>query len=713
MNRYLRFFLTFACVIVFGVTAFGQDEEDVVKITSRLVQVDAVVTDKQGKQVTDLTAADFQILQDGKEQRITAFSYVPVGSPSLPSPDGTSVSITSTGARKKIGRVITFVVDDGNCRASSSGIRATREALDKFLAEQMLPEDQVAIYQTRAGSSISQLYTSDKALLQRTVSKIRWYPNAMGCPSNDGSYFEAGRVNTSVIQGATGMKAINEENAAERQRRELTEDRGRDQQVQGTIGVLRFALRGLERLPGRKVMFLMSDGMPYRARNSEMLDSIFFMRDLTEMANRAGVVVNTVDVRGDISTIGIEARDDVSTLSDAAATDQLVSDRRREEVNTRDGMQFLAYETGGQFFKNQTYLDKPISRALLIEKGYYLVAYEPDGETFKGKKFNKIEIKVSRSGTKVYSRTGFMGVTDQATSTKTATTGTGKSGDRELYDALTVPIATGGMSLGLTAYFGNSPAEGSIVRSLVHIPGSEVTFTDEPGGLKKATVDVVAVTMDEKSQVVDEFTRLHTFKVPAAAVPVIEKRGVIYSADVKVAKPGFYTYRIALRDVNSKRIGSASQVVEVPDLAKSKLFLSGLVATEADAKGQFETPKPADVNAAFGIPNGGGAPAIRSFKRNSVIAYFYDVYNAKPTASGVPNLTVEVNLFRDGKILIDGLQQPADLQPQSDWTRIRDFGYMKLNPDISPGDYVLQLVIRDLSGKEIVATQTTDFTVVD
>ena len=59
------------------------------------------------------------------------------------------------------------------------------------------------------------------------------------------------------------------------------------------------------------------------------------------------------------------------------------------------------------------------------------------------------------------------------------------------------------------------------------------------------------------------------------------------------------------------------------------------------------------------------------------------------------------------------MQQPADIQPQTDWTRIRDFGYMKLNPEILPGDYVLQVVIRDLSGKEIVATQTTDFTVVD
>ena len=38
--------------------------------------VDAVVTDSKGKQVTNLTADDFQVFQDGKPQKITHFSYI-------------------------------------------------------------------------------------------------------------------------------------------------------------------------------------------------------------------------------------------------------------------------------------------------------------------------------------------------------------------------------------------------------------------------------------------------------------------------------------------------------------------------------------------------------------------------------------------------------------------------------------------------------------
>jgi hypothetical protein len=51
------------------------DQQDVVRITTNLVQVDAVVT-KDGKQVTDLKPEDFEIFEDGEPQTITHFSYV-------------------------------------------------------------------------------------------------------------------------------------------------------------------------------------------------------------------------------------------------------------------------------------------------------------------------------------------------------------------------------------------------------------------------------------------------------------------------------------------------------------------------------------------------------------------------------------------------------------------------------------------------------------
>src|ERR1044072_2430037 len=66
----------------------GQEEQDaddeVVRITTNLVQVDAVVTNRDGKQVTNLSAEDFEILENGKPRQVTNFSYVRIAQPSTP-----------------------------------------------------------------------------------------------------------------------------------------------------------------------------------------------------------------------------------------------------------------------------------------------------------------------------------------------------------------------------------------------------------------------------------------------------------------------------------------------------------------------------------------------------------------------------------------------------------------------------------------------------
>jgi hypothetical protein len=62
------------------------EDVDVVRITTNLVQVDAVVTDKSGKVVTDLKPEEVQIFEDGRQQKITHFSYYVAESPSAEKP---------------------------------------------------------------------------------------------------------------------------------------------------------------------------------------------------------------------------------------------------------------------------------------------------------------------------------------------------------------------------------------------------------------------------------------------------------------------------------------------------------------------------------------------------------------------------------------------------------------------------------------------------
>lgn len=710
--------------LLFSVQIFAQQtqptppqtpDDDVVKITTKLVQFDAVVTNKDGDQIKDLSIADFEILQDGKPQKITNFSYVNTESPAQSSP----LTITKNGKNvalpppvrvrpENAGRIITFIVDDGNCTASQVGMNATQEALKKFVSEQMMPNDLVSIYRTRGGSSLLQQYTSDKTQLMRVARQIRWYPPQGSCGGYNGAFFESARNDTTLKNSGQGTF----ESEQSRKSREQNEDSIRDNQTVGTIGVIRYVVRGLEKIGGRKLVFLMSDGLPVRTRDGNNRQALDALRDLTDLANRASVVFNTIDVRGLLDASAIGAGDDVSVGGEIdpakpAGTDKVAADRTAEVRNTRDGLFYLAEETGGRFYKDQNFLDAPIRQALSLEKGYYLLAYQPDDETFKDKNFNKIEIKLKRPDLKVSSRAGFLGRTDEATTTKKRT------GDSELYEAIAAPLPRAGLNVRLTAFFANDTAQGNVVRSLVHLGGGELTFVDEPNGIKKAVLDVVAVTLNEKNEVVDEFNRTHTFKVEATALPLIKQNGIIYTTDVPVKKAGNYNFRLAVRDANSKMLGSAGQTIQVPDLKKSKIFLSGLIVSEVDANGKFTAPAAAKAENALSLINSTAVPAIRRFRSNTIIAYAYTLYNARADkATNQPRLTVQVNLYRDGKIISEGKPQTPQLEKLSDPNRINDYGYLRLNADVPKGDYALQVIIKDLTANE-TTSQWVDFEVVD
>jgi len=698
-------------------------DSDVVRITTKLVQFDVVVVDKDGKQVRDLTADDFQVLQDGKPQPITNFAYVNTEPPSKGTTGGSTGSVPAAATTAK--RILTFVVDDGNCAATNIGMRASREGIEKFVREQMQPNDLVAIYRTRAGSSMLQQYTSDKTQLLRAAKNIQWRPPHGSCSTtSDGSMFEAARSNTLIKQSPLGTTTETIESGSQRANREHVEDFAANNQTVGTLGALRYIVQGLRQTPGRKVVFFMSDGIVVRARDGELLSARDALQNLTELANRSSVVFNTIDARGVIMDGMIEARDEIYVQDTVALADSTSRTRALAVSDSRDGLSYLAYETGGEFMHDQNFLDVPIAKALALETGYYLVAYDPADDAFKGKKFNKVEIKVNRPGLKVVSRTGFQGVVEKATTTKK------KTADSDLYEAIGAPLPRPGIDLGLTAYYVNSPplhdnspqsrqnsqASVDIVRALVHIDGKAITFTDEPGDKKKAVIDVVAVTMDEKNKVIDEFNRSHDYIVDARAMPVIAQNGLIYATDVLVKKPGTYNFRVAIRDESSKLIGSSSQIVDIPDLKKAKLSVSGLMVTQVDPQGKFAIPGAVKPDSALSLTMTASVPAIRRFKPGTIVAYAYTVYNAKlDPATGKPKLSVQTRVYRNGELVIDGKPAPSQLEKQADWSRINDYSYIRIPPKIEPGDYSLQVIVTDAlaSGKGAISSQSVDFTIVE
>ena len=182
----------------------------------------------------------------------------------------------------------------------------------------------------------------------------------------------------------------------------------------------------------------------------------------------------------------------------------------------------------------------------------------------------------------------------------------------------------------------------------------------------------------------------------------MQKNGLSFVLNVPVKKSGAYQLRVAVRDVATERIGSAGQFVQVPDLTKNHLSLSGIVISGVNQSG-----------------TGGDAllqavPSLRRLTHGMVLSYSYTIYNAEVNDTGRPQLETQMLLFREGKQVFAGKVSPFDPGTQTDMKRLKVAGGLRLGPELPTGGYVLQVMVTDkVRNKPGTALQTLDFVIVD
>jgi VWFA-related protein len=134
------------------------------------------VTDKNGKLITDLRPDEVQIFEDGHQQKITNFSFVnPEASsaPLLPSAPLDKNALPPTKLHPEdVRRTIALVVDDLGLSFRST--YDVRNALKKFVDQQMQPGDLVAIIRTSGGIGALQQFTADKRQLHAAIERVNW-----------------------------------------------------------------------------------------------------------------------------------------------------------------------------------------------------------------------------------------------------------------------------------------------------------------------------------------------------------------------------------------------------------------------------------------------------------------------------------------------------------------------------------------------------------
>jgi hypothetical protein len=352
----------------------------------------------------------------------------------------------------------------------------------------------------------------------------------------------------------------------------------------------------------------------------------------------------------------------------------------------------VAYATGGQAFSNGNDFNWFLDRMLEDQAGYYLLGYHPSEETLRSKNgefdFRKIRVKVTRAGLHVRSRSGFLGETDERAIPMYATTG------QQIEASMLSPFKSSGVDLRLTALYAETPGHGPMVRNLLLIKGTDLTWKRDAKGGGDAKIVLMAAATSTGDRPLTSVGRVFDVRVAPDKMDEVMRDGALYMLDVPVPKRGPYQVRVAVQDLATAKTGSASQFLQIPDLKKGGFALTSVVLRDGG--------RPADRSGSPGV-----AAAARRFERGSLAEFLCAIEKGGKNGTD-PDLETRVRVLRDGQEVYSAPAHLVELEGGVQGVA----GALRLAGSLTPGDYNLQVTAAARNGgKHDAASQWTDFTV--
>jgi VWFA-related protein len=654
------------CAFAPIINAFSQTlqkDDFSIKVGVEEVRIDAVVLDKKGLQVTDLTAGDFEIYQDGDLQRIISSVYISdTQKRDKPIASAEAVKAEQLLSKQKLSkddvrRTIAFLV-------SGRGYES-RLAIQKFIETQMEPGDLVTIL---GGEPLmgAQGFSSDRSRLLSIVTRMPGKQTIGGTSGAVDASLTSDSIQAALRRSATFDRMFNG----------LTDEQY-IQQLKGLISPIRYAIRALKDMPGRKYLVLMRSDIFYDGRKLPRVQELLFNEAANE-AWRAGVVIFTLDMKG--LTLGQQ---------DPFGTKYIP----------------LSKKTGGLVVENSNFFFKGIKPVQEAIRGYYLLSYIPPPNTFSTKRaadYHRIRVKVKRSGAEVHSRDGFLG---SSAPPEFAAAPQGNT----LQQAVFSPLLYNDLRLGLSAGYAHAQGPGYFLRSWMHLDANNLTFTDKDGE-HALSLELLAVTSDSNGRIQDSKGFRYDFQLSDADVDLMNRYGIDLKTYLPVQKPGHYYVSAAIKDNASGKIGSGYQFLEIPDLDRLRLSLSSILPIynksdesvlrsgniEADADSYNTMKKWRALST---------SPAFRVYRPGESFDYMMFVYNA--TDGRTSKLELKSTLFKNGQVFRQEAEE-IDLSGMDNTARIPILKRITLN-NLDEGNYMLQVTVSSKQATARSAAQAIDF----
>ena len=665
------FFLTLAAAAA-QTSASGPPADPglVLRFDVNLVQVDVVVTDSKGGRAPGLGAEDFEVLQDGKPQKISHFSYS-AGRP----PDAVASTAPAAGralTRDQVRRTFVLMLDDANM--AFADFHDAQQALQRFVDESMENGDMAAVVRTRVGSGTSQLFTFDRQWLQRTLERMVWRPPL-----------------------PTALPPL--------------------------LSVLTSAIRALADFPGRKSILLISPG--YAASNW------YQERMIADLANRSSVTIETIDARG-LPTLAASAAthlgdDSPSGLGMSAEHSRPFPDpaagvqRLTRYIHSQDALVFLADMTAGRFLHDKNDLYGQVRAAADDSEGYYLIGWYPGPDAFVQKPhqtldYHRIQIRLrGHKGLAVRTRNGFFAWPDG--SPRVA-----YSPAQQVREALFSPFRTGDIDVRLTASFGYDDTAGAYIDSLLHVLPKGVAFHEASNQPGCKVVDLEFLTtpmpLDPAKEPPEKIEgRQPVIRLCGKTLESVLAQGLVVSVRDQIDGPGPYQMRVAVRNMMANdapsigpkglvprdsmtpghtAIGSASEVIEIPDLKKDEFALTGITLWGEAGAAALPT-----AGTTF-RPLASGDSAVRQFHAGETVKYLFRlVRDPRKPAQAV---AVQIQVAHDGKNVFASEPRPVQTGETVE-------GWYKLDASLGLGQYLLGAQATKPGSKSAPMTQWIDFEV--
>ncbi|MDT7540661.1 MAG: hypothetical protein QOE33_565 [Acidobacteriota bacterium] len=712
----------------------AQDEE-ILRVTTALVQVDAVVVDKNDRPVPDLKMSDFEVYENGKKQNLQFMEFIDTdagtgagasrveGNRDLAKvAPGAETTVARELSAKDVKRVFAFVVDD--LTIPLEDMITVRQLLTDFVNNQMRDGDLVAIVRSVGGKGLLQQFTTDKQLLRRAIAQLTVTTNPLSTFNNP----PAGRF-TSAPQMVSAAPGSSGDTVSVGSEADTTfEDFGtqnfgdpNDETVRLLRGLVslstaKYVVESMKDIPGRKSMVLITGGIPIfeiAGSGASYSNVTYMLNQLTDDAVRSGVAISTMDPRGLKASPGVAKFTDTPARSalggaadpnfgrggSSAGRADITPSGDLNSAGSDDpfgpllaggaehlGLNTLADATGGVSVVNTNNFHTGLEKVMAHSSGYYLLAYAPT-EKFDNK-FRRFQIKVKRPGLTVYTHRGYLARSDRAGATPTR--------EESIMTAAKSPLARRDLDVTANVILKPSPTGGkSPIDVHLLIDPKKLTFTQTESGRYQASFDVVGFVYDQLGKLRGGFSETVKTDLTQENYKTAMATGLTYSASTELP-PGYYQLRGAVRETGTGNLGTISKYLEVPDISNGRLAMSSLYLFAADpAQGPKAAPVP--------------LLAVRQLTRKQDLRYAALIYNAK-NSGGRSELRAQVIISQGGNILYREPEQPVAVTGTAPATKI---GQVALS-GVPPGRYVLTLIVTDplADKKSQIVARSIDFSVV-